>query len=83
MPKILFLFLFQLIILLFEVNPVLPQTAPDIPHIDNLTIVKPQPQESDPAVIWYDDFNGPEKKYTRNPLVIYQRVNRLAGQENQ
>ncbi len=27
---------------------------------------RPQPHESDPAVIWYDDFDGPVKPYTES-----------------
>ncbi|HEX4792673.1 MAG TPA: hypothetical protein VH370_02715 [Humisphaera sp.] len=32
-------------------------------HIESVVPSAHQPQESDPATIWYDDFNGPEKPY--------------------
>jgi hypothetical protein len=38
--------------------------VPQIPRIDSVVMSKPQPQESDAAVIWYDDFDGPAKPYT-------------------
>jgi hypothetical protein len=34
------------------------------PRIDCVIMSRPQPHESDPAVIWYDDFDGPAKPYT-------------------
>ncbi len=35
----------------------------EIPHIESVVPLVGQPQEDDPATIWYDDFNGPEKSY--------------------
>ena len=40
--------------------------APDVPRIDSVVMSVPQPQASDEAVIWYDDFDGPEKAYTES-----------------
>ncbi len=40
--------------------------APAVPRIDNVIMVRPQPHESDPATIWYDDFDGPPKAYTES-----------------
>ncbi|MHC4607639.1 MAG: glycoside hydrolase family 78 protein [Planctomycetota bacterium] len=37
--------------------------TPDTPRIASVEMLKPQPHEKDKAVIWYDDFNGAEKKY--------------------
>jgi hypothetical protein len=37
---------------------------PETPHIDSVIMVRPQPHESAPEVIWYDDFDGPAKRYT-------------------
>ena len=37
--------------------------APEIPRIDSVVMARPQPCETDEAVIWYDDFDGEEKKY--------------------
>ena len=37
--------------------------APEIPRIDSVTMRNSQPHETDEAVIWYDDFDGEEKKY--------------------
>ena len=37
--------------------------APEIPRIDSVVMIKPQPHEASEAVIWYDDFDGGEKKY--------------------
>ncbi len=37
---------------------------PKIPRIDSVVMHPEQPQERDPAVIWYDDFDGPEKQDT-------------------
>jgi hypothetical protein len=44
-------------------DPAAPQ-APDIPRIDSVVPSPKQPQEADPATIWYDDFDGPAKAYT-------------------
>ena len=48
-----------------------PMTAtaadvPETPRIDSVVMSRPQPQESDSAVIWYDDFDGPVKAYTES-----------------
>jgi len=40
--------------------------APEVPRIDSVVMSAPQPQASDEAVIWYDDFDGPEKAYTES-----------------
>ena len=40
--------------------------APEVPRIDSVVMSTPQPQASDDAVIWYDDFDGPEKAYTES-----------------
>jgi hypothetical protein len=34
-------------------------TLPETPRIDSVVMSRPQPHESDPAVIWCDDFDGP------------------------
>jgi len=36
------------------------------PRIDSVVMSRPQPHESDPAVVWYDDFDGPAKPYTES-----------------
>ena len=33
------------------------------PRIESVVMSPGQPQEKDPAVIWYDDFDGPAKTY--------------------
>ena len=40
--------------------------APEVPRIDSVVMSSPQPQASDEAVIWYDDFDGSEKAYTES-----------------
>jgi len=40
------------------------EPTPEIPRIDSVETLKPQPQETDAETIWFDDFDGPEKKYT-------------------
>ena len=40
--------------------------GPEVPRIDSVVMSTPQPQASDEAVIWYDDFDGPEKAYTES-----------------
>jgi hypothetical protein len=40
--------------------------VPQAPRIDSVVMSRPQPQESDPAVIWYDDFDRPGKHYTES-----------------
>ena len=37
------------------------QELPEPPRIDSLVVLDPQPAESDPAVIWYDNFDDAEK----------------------
>jgi len=36
------------------------------PRIDSVEMVRVSPLASDPAVIWYDGFDGPEKAYTES-----------------
>ncbi len=40
--------------------------GPEVPRIDSVVMSTLQPQASDDAVIWYDDFDGPEKAYTES-----------------
>lgn len=40
--------------------------GPEVPRIDSVAMATLQPQASDEAVIWYDDFDGPEKAYTES-----------------
>ena len=40
--------------------------GPEVPRIDSVAMAAPQPQASDEAVIWCDDFDGPEKAYTES-----------------
>jgi hypothetical protein len=47
-------------------NTVLAADAPEAPRIDSLVMIPAQPQAADPAVIWYDDFDGPAKQYTES-----------------
>lgn len=42
------------------------ETFPSTPRIDSLISLRPSPLETDPAVIWYDDFDGPQKQYTES-----------------
>jgi hypothetical protein len=39
---------------------------PETPRIDSLAMLKTSPLKTDPAVIWYDDFDGPPKPYTES-----------------
>ncbi len=36
-------------------------------RIDSIVPHPSQPEAADPAVIWFDDFDGPEKTYTETP----------------
>ena len=38
----------------------------EVPRIDSVVMAVPQPPASDEAVVWYDDFDGPEKAYTES-----------------
>jgi len=40
--------------------------APEAPRIDSVVMSVSQPRQSDEAVVWYDDFDGPEKSYTES-----------------
>jgi len=40
--------------------------VPEVPRIDSVVMSVPQPQASNESVIWYDDFDGPEKAYTES-----------------
>ena len=35
-------------------------------RVDSVVPLAGQPQATDPSVIWYDDFDGPEKPYTES-----------------
>jgi len=59
---------FASVLLLFVLLLSLPTRAAEpmdaaIPRIEYVVPLAHQPQENDPATIWYDDFNGPEKAY--------------------
>lgn len=43
-------------------NSAAPANQVEIPRIDFVEMLEPQPHEHDPAVIWFDDFSS-EKKY--------------------
>ena len=47
-------------------RPAQADDGPEVPRIDSVVMSVPQPQASDEAVIWYDDFDGPEKAYTES-----------------
>jgi hypothetical protein len=42
------------------------ETLPETPRIDSVVMAPTSPLETDPAVIWYDDFDGPKKPYTES-----------------
>lgn len=42
------------------------EDMPDVPRIDSVVMVQPQPHQTDEAVIWYDDFDGESKRYTES-----------------
>ncbi|WP_165228098.1 hypothetical protein [Aquisphaera insulae] len=44
------------------------------PRIDSVVPLADQPQAVDPATIWYDDFDGPEKQYTESQGGLDDRV---------
>ena len=46
--------------------PAADDPAPRTPRIESVVPLPAQPQEKDPAVIWYDDFSGPAKGYTES-----------------
>jgi len=37
-----------------------------VPRIASVRMLKPQPHENDPEIIWYDDFDGSEKEYSES-----------------
>ncbi|MBN2476633.1 MAG: hypothetical protein JXB62_18630 [Pirellulales bacterium] len=47
-------------------GPARADDAPEVPRIDSVVMSPDQPQQSDQAVVWYDDFDGPEKPYTES-----------------
>ena len=53
-------------ILLLGISVAQAETLPETPRIDSLVMLQTSPLETDPAVIWYDDFDGPEKQYTES-----------------
>ena len=50
----------------WAVGSVQAADGPEVPRIDSVAMSAPQPQAADEAVIWYDDFDGPEKPYTES-----------------
>ena len=40
----------------------LAERVPATPRIDSVVMVQPQPHASDPAMIWFDDFNNAEQQ---------------------
>ena len=47
-------------------GPARANDGPEVPRIDSVVMSPSQPHQSDEAVVWYDDFNGPEKTYTES-----------------
>lgn len=54
------------IVLGFGSERVRAEALPETPRIDSLITLESSPLETNPAVIWYDDFDGPEKRYTES-----------------
>jgi len=42
------------------------ESMPETPRIESVGTVEIQPHESDTAVIWFDDFDGPVRSYTES-----------------
>jgi hypothetical protein len=42
------------------------EDGPEVPRIDSVLMSAPQLQASDKTIIWYDDFDGPDKAYTES-----------------
>ena len=57
------------------------QNAPAIPRIDSLSMLDPQPTQTDPAVIWYDNFDAPEdqSRYAEKSGNVVERPSYGAG----
>ncbi len=55
-----------LAVCLFSGRSARAEDGREVPRIDSVVMSTPQPQASDEAVIWYDDFDGPEKAYTES-----------------
>jgi hypothetical protein len=47
----------------------------EVPRIESVVPLARQPQEDDPATIWYDDFNGAEKPYAEGGGHLDDREN--------
>jgi hypothetical protein len=47
-------------------RPLQAEDGPEVPRIDSVVMSVPQPQASGEAIIWYDDFDGPQKAYTES-----------------
>ena len=47
---------------------------PTTPRIESVVPLATQPHEKDPAVIWYDDFDGPVKRYTESSGGLDERT---------
>jgi hypothetical protein len=47
---------------LWAPRQVCSEIAPEIPRIDSVVMASSQPQENDPATIWYDDFDHDERQ---------------------
>ncbi len=47
---------------------------PPVPRIDYVVPLPQQPHATDSSTIWYDDFNGPEKKYAEGKSPLDERV---------
>lgn len=56
----------KVVVLLLAVSATLAvaEERPRPPRVDSVAPAAEQPQSTDPAVIWYDNFDGPAKNYT-------------------
>ena len=57
----------------FLTGPAWTDNTPAVPRIDGVVMKKLQPQVSDAAIIWYDDFDGIKKKYSESMGGLYYR----------
>jgi len=40
--------------------------SPEVPRLHSVQMLERQPQDTSSALIWYDDFDGPQKQYTES-----------------
>ena len=61
-------------ILVVSILPAIAFAEPAVPRVHSVSMAAKQPHADDPATIWYDDFDGPQKAYGESSGDLDEKV---------